>query len=87
MRQPLDRVRAVSAAMTHDCRSSSSTSPPSCSDGHQVVNACRSTSDDEASLVTTSSEAFGNCCTLRELLQTVHPGFVIIGLRCRCEVL
>ena len=44
-------------------------------------------SDDEASFVTTSSGAFGDCCTLGELEQTVHPGFVTIGLRCRCGAL
>ena len=39
MRQPLDRVQAVSAAIPRGSRSPCSTSPPSCSDGHQVANA------------------------------------------------
>ena len=90
MRQPLDRVQAVSAAIPRGSRSPCSTSPPSFSDGHQVVQvviAGCGTSDDQASLVTTSSEAFGDCCTLGVLEQMVHPGLVTIGLRCLREVL
>ena len=87
MRQPLDRVQAVSAAIPRGSRSPCSTSPPSCSDGHQVANAGCVTSDDHASLFTTSSEAFGDCCTLGVLEQMVHSGFVTIGLRCLREAL
>ena len=87
MRQPLDRVQAVSAAIPRGSRSPCSTSPPSCSDGHQVANAGCVISDDHASLFTTSSEAFGDCCTLGVLEQMVHSGLVTIGLRCLREAL
>ena len=53
----------------------------------RMLRAAAVTSDDEASFVTTSSAAFGDCCTLGELEQMVHSGFVIIGLRCRYEAL
>ena len=87
MRQPLVRVQVMSAAIPRGSRSPCSTSPPSCSDGHQVANAGCGTSDYQVSLVTTSSDAFGDCCTLGVLEQMVHAGLVTIGLRCLREVL